>query len=83
MQPDGRRCVQVIVDSAERRQPGHCQIQRLQRADAMRERLSQRTPLYNGNIECRLFRFDMVKGGMRDRPARDTASGSENDNADA
>ena len=49
----------------------------------MRLKESQRTPLYNGNIECRLFRFDMVKGGMRDRPARDTASGSENDNADA
>ncbi|CAJ0816725.1 THUMP domain-containing class I SAM-dependent RNA methyltransferase [Ralstonia flaminis] len=53
----------------------------------MRLKESQRTPLYNGNIECRLFRFEMVKGGMRDRPERSTkgdpASGSENDNADA
>jgi len=27
---------------------------------------SRRTPLWNGNIECRLFRFDIVAG----RPAR-------------
>jgi putative N6-adenine-specific DNA methylase len=45
----------------------------------MRLKESQRTPLYNGNIECRLFRFEMVKGGMRDRPARDAS----NDNAEA
>jgi len=53
----------------------------------MRLKESQRTPLYNGNIECRLFRFDMVKGGMRDRPERSTkgdgAAAPGNDNADA
>jgi putative N6-adenine-specific DNA methylase len=27
---------------------------------------SRRTPLFNGNLECRLFRFDIVAG----RPAR-------------
>ena len=49
----------------------------------MRLKESQRTPLYNGNIECRLFRFDMVKGGMRDRPERPAQDGTSNDNADA
>ncbi len=33
---------------------------------------SRRTPLWNGNIECRLFRFDIVAG----RPARSPASGT-------
>jgi len=49
----------------------------------MRLKESQRTPLYNGNIECRLFRFDMVKGGMRDRPERTAQGDASNDNADA
>lgn len=31
----------------------------------MRLKESRRTPLFNGNIECRLFRFDMVRGGNR------------------
>lgn len=31
----------------------------------LRLKESRRVPLYNGNIECRLFRFDMVKGGNR------------------
>lgn len=31
----------------------------------LRLKESRRTPLYNGNIECRLFRFDMVRGGNR------------------
>jgi Predicted N6-adenine-specific DNA methylase len=31
----------------------------------MRLKESRRTPLYNGNIECRLFRFDMVRGANR------------------
>jgi putative N6-adenine-specific DNA methylase len=26
---------------------------------------SKRTPLYNGAIECRLFEYKMVEGGMR------------------
>jgi putative N6-adenine-specific DNA methylase len=32
---------------------------------------SKRTPLYNGNIDCRLFRFDLVAG----RPQRPTRPG--------
>ncbi|QET00642.1 MULTISPECIES: THUMP domain-containing class I SAM-dependent RNA methyltransferase [Cupriavidus] len=40
----------------------------------MRLKESRRTPLFNGNIECRLFRFDMVRGGNRaateDKPAQ-------------
>ena len=30
---------------------------------------SKRTPLYNGNIDCRLFRFDLVAGRPQ-RPGR-------------
>jgi hypothetical protein len=40
LQANGRCGAQVIVDGAERRQPRHCEVQRLQRADAMRERLA-------------------------------------------
>jgi putative N6-adenine-specific DNA methylase len=29
---------------------------------------SRRVPMWNGPIECRLFRFDMVKGAVRQRP---------------
>lgn len=35
----------------------------------MRLKESRRTPLFNGPIECRLFRFEMVRGGMREKPA--------------
>jgi len=39
----------------------------------MRLKESRRVPMWNGPIECRLFRFDMVKGSARgdarDRPA--------------
>jgi putative N6-adenine-specific DNA methylase len=31
----------------------------------LRLKESRRTPLFNGNIECRLFRFDMVRGANR------------------
>jgi putative N6-adenine-specific DNA methylase len=34
---------------------------------AMRLKESARVPLWNGAIECRLFRFDLVAGSMRDR----------------
>ncbi|MBX9794463.1 MAG: class I SAM-dependent RNA methyltransferase, partial [Burkholderiaceae bacterium] len=38
---------------------------------AMRLKESRRTPMWNGPIECRLFRFDLVAGTMRgDPPAR-------------
>uniref|UniRef100_UPI003FA68D1C hypothetical protein n=1 Tax=Salmonella enterica TaxID=28901 RepID=UPI003FA68D1C len=33
---------------------------------AMRLKESRRVPLWNGPIECRLFRFDLVAGSMRD-----------------
>ncbi|SPD65736.1 Ribosomal RNA large subunit methyltransferase L [Cupriavidus taiwanensis] len=35
----------------------------------LRLKESRRTPLYNGNIECRLFRFDMVRGANRTQQA--------------
>ena len=36
----------------------------------MRLKESRRVPLWNGPIECRMFRFDMVKGAVRDRAAK-------------
>ncbi|VVE57878.1 THUMP domain-containing class I SAM-dependent RNA methyltransferase [Pandoraea commovens] len=33
----------------------------------MRLRESRRTPLYNGALECRLFRFDLIAGSVRKR----------------
>jgi len=37
---------------------------------AMRLKESRRVPMWNGPIECRLFRFDLVAGSAR-RPAKD------------
>lgn len=37
----------------------------------LRLKESRRVPLFNGNIECRLFRFDMVRGGNRGARGRD------------
>ena len=38
---------------------------------AMRLKEARRTPMWNGPIECRLYRFDLVAGTMRsDAPAR-------------
>jgi putative N6-adenine-specific DNA methylase len=38
----------------------------------MRLKESRRVPMWNGPIECRLFKFDMVKGSARpNRPAHD------------
>jgi putative N6-adenine-specific DNA methylase len=34
---------------------------------ALRLKESQRTPMWNGPIECRLFRFDLVAGSARER----------------
>lgn len=45
----------------------------------------QRISLHNDNVECRLFRLDMIKDGMRDRPGRpeQPANGDvSNDSAD-
>ncbi len=39
----------------------------------MRLKESRRVPMWNGPIECRLFRFDMVGGSARDRPAAEPA----------
>ncbi|MEM5344121.1 class I SAM-dependent RNA methyltransferase [Paraburkholderia azotifigens] len=37
----------------------------------LRLRESAKTPLYNGALECRLFRFDLIAGSVRQRPAAD------------
>lgn len=37
----------------------------------MRLKESRRVPMWNGPIECRLFRFDMVAGSARSKPPRD------------
>ncbi|TKC91046.1 class I SAM-dependent RNA methyltransferase [Trinickia terrae] len=38
----------------------------------LRLRESAKTPLFNGALECRLFRFDLVTGSVKQRPAGDT-----------
>ena len=38
----------------------------------MRLKESQRTPLFNGAIECRLFRFQMVAGSARQKKSQST-----------
>jgi putative N6-adenine-specific DNA methylase len=35
----------------------------------LRLRESAKTPLFNGALECRLFRFDLVAGSVKARPA--------------
>jgi putative N6-adenine-specific DNA methylase len=42
----------------------------------MRLKESRRVPLWNGPIECRLFRFDMVAGSARAAPTAPTAPAS-------
>ncbi|MBI2727914.1 MAG: class I SAM-dependent RNA methyltransferase [Polaromonas sp.] len=37
----------------------------------MRLKESRRVPMWNGPIECRLFRFDMVAGSARTKPPRE------------
>lgn len=39
---------------------------------AMRLKESRRVPMWNGPIECRLFRFDLVAGSARGRPSAET-----------
>ena len=34
----------------------------------MRLKESRRVPMWNGPIECRLFRFELVAGSARQRP---------------
>ncbi len=43
----------------------------LQLPKRMRLKESRRVPMWNGPIECRLFRFDMVAGSARARPQPD------------
>ena len=35
----------------------------------MRFKASRRVPMWNGPIECRMFRFDLVTGSHRDKAA--------------
>ena len=37
---------------------------------AMRLKESRRVPMWNGPIECRLFRFELVAGSRRDDPTK-------------
>jgi len=39
---------------------------------AMRLKESRRVPLWNGPIECRLLKFELVAGSMREKPVRDS-----------
>ncbi|MFT4069570.1 THUMP domain-containing class I SAM-dependent RNA methyltransferase [Paraburkholderia sp.] len=41
----------------------------------LRLRESTKTPLFNGALECRLFRFDLIAGSVRQRPQSDTPGG--------
>jgi len=41
----------------------------------MRLKESRRVPMWNGPIECRLFRFDMVRGSARAGPAAPSPAG--------
>ncbi len=43
----------------------------------MRLKESRRVPMWNGPIECRLFRFDMVRGSARKRQAGPADGGGE------
>ncbi|MDR5749573.1 MULTISPECIES: class I SAM-dependent RNA methyltransferase [unclassified Caballeronia] len=43
----------------------------------MRLRESTKTPLFNGALECRLFRFDLIAGSVRNRPASPDAPREE------
>ena len=42
----------------------------------MRLKESRRVPMWNGPIECRLFRFDMVAGSARAKPGADAPKAS-------
>lgn len=43
----------------------------------MRLRESTKTPLFNGALECRLFRFDLIAGSVRQRPATSVTNPSD------
>jgi putative N6-adenine-specific DNA methylase len=46
---------------------------------AMRLKATRRVPLWNGPIECRLFRFDLVAGSFRDDRAESMSAGGDRD----
>ncbi|MCG5074471.1 THUMP domain-containing class I SAM-dependent RNA methyltransferase [Paraburkholderia tagetis] len=51
----------------------------------LRLREAAKTPLFNGALECRLFRFDLIAGSVRQRPAnagQDAAAGKGPGSAD-
>jgi putative N6-adenine-specific DNA methylase len=48
---------------------------------AMRLKATRRVPLWNGAIECRLFRFDLVAGSMRERSGNSRATDAAADGA--
>lgn len=60
----------AFVLTADRKLPGQ-----------MRLRESTKTPLFNGALECRLFRFDLVAGSVRNRPAGDADNGGSSGGA--
>jgi putative N6-adenine-specific DNA methylase len=43
----------------------------------MRLKESRRVPMWNGPIECRMFKFDMVKGAARAKPVGDSGADVE------
>ncbi|MEN9905316.1 MAG: hypothetical protein RLZZ555_1881, partial [Pseudomonadota bacterium] len=43
----------------------------------MRFKESRRVPMWNGPIECRLFRFDLLAGSARARPAGEGAGAGQ------
>lgn len=47
----------------------------------LRLRESAKTPLFNGALECRLFRFDLIAGSVRQRPANGGGAPSGGDAA--
>jgi putative N6-adenine-specific DNA methylase len=46
---------------------------------AMRLKESRRIPMWNGPIECRLFRFDLVPGSARSATDSTAPSGADDD----
>ncbi|WP_186145345.1 THUMP domain-containing class I SAM-dependent RNA methyltransferase [Burkholderia gladioli] len=58
---------QAFLLSSDRSLPGQ-----------LRLRESAKTPLFNGALECRLFRFDVVAGSVRQRPAGEAGAGADN-----
>ena len=39
----------------------------------MRLKESRRVPMWNGPLQCRMFRFELVAGSARDKPAAPAA----------